>query len=101
MTMLNTNRRTRIRLLPTAMLSLALGAGFASVGHAQDISPLGAGAMDTALRMTAGELREEIRSTAHRAVWLTRVNVARDLGVRLSSQQRPFRLAGRDTGQRG
>ena len=100
MNMLNTNRRTRFGLLPTVMLLLALGAGFASVGQAEETA-LGQAKATMVRPAAASQMRNEIRSTAHRAIWLTRVNVATDLGVRLNSQQRPFRLASRDMGKRG
>ena len=100
------NRFGRIVRLPIVLLVLAFGAGFASVGQAQDIPAI----VVTAERPTRcapllswqhRELRNAIRDGASHAVWKTRVSVATDLGVKLNSRQRPFTIAGKDAYGRG
>lgn len=97
----NENRNRRSGVLPTALLMLAFGASFGSVGHAestpQDLTVTAKADDQTGAR----ELRGEMQSTARDAAWLTRVSVATDLGVRLNSQHHRFRLASRETGKRG
>lgn len=87
--------------LPTALLTLALFAGFASVGQAQDMPELVVTAAKTELCDTAATLRDDMQAKAQLAVWQTRVSVASDLGLRLTADDRPLSLAGRDAGKRG
>ena len=99
------NRFRRIARLPTVLLLLALSAGFASVGQAQDIPVIVVTAERPTICASAltrdQKLRNAIRSGASHAVWKTRVSVATDLGVKLNSRQRPFRVAGKDAHTRG
>ena len=94
-------RLARFGRLPTALLVLVLAAGFASVGQAQDMPELVVTAEKTELGETAAALRDGIQAKAQLAVWQTRVSVAFDLGLRLTGEERPPRVAGKDTGKRG
>lgn len=95
MSILTKNRESRFPSLPTAMLWLALGASFASVGHAeealQNVTVTGRAPMET----PATAIRNELQATAEDAVWLTRISVASKLSARLHHQRRPFRVASR------
>ena len=83
---------TRSAWLPTAVVWLALGAGFASVGQAET-TPL-TDVTTTANRdVETTELRDAMRAEAHKAVKQTRISVSADLDARLDSQQEPLRLA--------
>lgn len=98
---LNRTRDSRFGWLPTAVLTLALGAGFAPVGHAETIAQtitVTAPALECA---KVEDLRQAMQATARDAAWHTRIRVATDLSVRLNSQHRPFRLASRKQGNRG
>ena len=96
------NRFGRLAQLPAVLLALALGAGFASVGHAEDIP---SSMVITAKRPTQCEsaltLRNHIRDTARLAVWKTRVSVASDLGRKLNNREPEYRVAGDFADQRG
>jgi hypothetical protein len=98
------NRLARISGLPIALL--ALSAGFASIGQAQDIPSMvitteRPSHCDSALAFGNKEIGEKIRATAASAVWQTRVDVAIDLGAKLNSRQPSFRVAGRYLDKRG
>lgn len=97
------NRRDKRRsVLPTVLLTLAFGAGFASVGQAQDIPETTVTAQSTSICGPDLAMRTELRSTAERAILATRINVAVDLQMRLSRQQkRSLKLAGKPPGTRG
>jgi len=94
------NRLVRIQL-PTVLLGLALYAGFAAVGYAQDISSMVVTAERPAHSDSVLMLRDEVRATAGDAVWNTRLRVATSLGAKLATQPHPTRLAGRYSGKRG
>ncbi|HHQ14044.1 MAG TPA: hypothetical protein ENK16_03355 [Chromatiales bacterium] len=94
-------RDTRFGVLPTAVLTLALGAGFAPVGQAETITQTMTVTAPAAECVKAEDLRQAMQATARDAVWRTRIRVATDLSVRLNSQHRPFRLASREQGKRG
>ena len=87
--------------LPTALLTLALFAVFASVGQAQVMPELVVTAAKTELGDTAAALRDDMQAKAQLAVWQTRVSVASDLGLRLTGDDRPARVAGADADKRG
>jgi hypothetical protein len=100
------NRWTRIARLPIGMLVLALGAGLASEGQAQDIPTMVITAerpshCEPGLALHEQKLGNEIRMTADLAVWKTRISVATDLGVKLNTLQPTFRVAGRYLDKRG
>lgn len=79
--------------LPTVMLTLALAVGFASVGQAQDVAEIVVTAEKPEHNVTAALIREEMQSEARLAAWKTRMDVATDLGKRLSMENRPERVA--------
>lgn len=97
-----TYRAKRRSSLPTVLLMLASGAGFAPVGQADDIPHTTVTAQASP---SCGELtveQEAMHAEATRAVWDTRISVATDLYERLSRQhRRSFRVAGSDAGKRG
>jgi hypothetical protein len=100
------NRLTRISRLPIVLLVLALGAGVASVGQAQDIPNMVITAerpshCESAPALRKQEVSDEIRTTADDAVWETRIRVARDLGAKLNRLQPTFRVAGKYLDKRG
>lgn len=94
-------RIEEFRRLPTALLTLAMFAGFASVGQAQDMPELVVTAQRLEAPELASELRHDLRSGATDAVWETRVTVAAALGIRLTGEDRPVRIAGSGAGKRG
>ena len=88
-------RDSRCLSLPTAVLLLALGVSFASVGQAEEVLDE---TVVTAKRLTANgaqDLRPEIEATTEDAAWRTRIRVAANLSARLNVQHRPYRLASR------
>ena len=95
------NRVGRFIQLPNALLLLALGAGFASVGQAEDVPSMIITAPKPADCATNSKFENEIVAQARLAVWGTRLSVATDLGAKLHSQPRVFRIAGKDIGNRG
>ena len=100
------NRIARIFRLPTLLLLLAVSAGFASVGQAQEIPTIVITAerpekCESLLTMRSEARGTEIRTDAARAIWKTRVSVATDLSAKLNDKQRPFRIAGKYTDKRG
>jgi hypothetical protein len=94
-------RLARFGRLPTAVLVLALAAGFGSVGQAQDMPELVVTAEHSELGETTAALRDGIQAQAEFAVWQTRMSVAFDLGLRLTGEDRPSRVAGKHAGKRG
>lgn len=101
MTNLNINRNTRFGLLPTVVLMLAMTAGFASVGRADESAQPGKAAGTPAAAKETSVLRETFRAEALDAAWMTHINVSIDLDARLNRQHSPYRLASRDQGKRG
>ena len=95
------NRVRRFIQLPTTLLLLALVAGFASVGQAEDLSAMVITTPRPADCETESTFEDEMAAKAELAVWMTRVSVATDLGAKLHSQRRAFRIAAKDTGNRG
>lgn len=79
--------------LPTVMLTLALAVGFASVGHAQDVTEMVVTAQKPQHAVTSALIRDEVQSDARSAARETRIEVAADLGLRLSKEFRPARVA--------
>ncbi len=94
-------RIEEFRRLPTALLTLAMFAGFASVGQAQEMPELVVTAQKLGAPELTCELRDDLRSGATDAVWDTRVAVAAALGIRLTGEDRPVRIADRGAGSRG
>lgn len=90
------SRRTRPARLPTALLSLAIFAGSASVGQAEEIPTL----VITAERPVHSDFKSSIRDEMHEstqvAIWMTRISVGTDLGVKLGRPNQSFRLAAAD-----
>lgn len=98
MNRLTINRESRFASLPTAVLSLALSVGLASVGQAEEVLQEMTITAKPVANTTAKDLRNDIQSTAQDAAWHTRVRVASKLGARLNGQRRAYRLASRDRG---
>ena len=96
------NRPGRVAQLPAVLLTLALSAGFAAVGNAQDTSSMIITAERPVHSENRAHLRDEMQAQARLAVWQTRVSVGTKLGAKLNSgQTRTFRVAGKYTGKRG
>ena len=95
---LTKNRYSRFQSLPTAVLSLALCVGLASVGQAEEVLQEITITAKPVVHNTAEVVRNDIRSTAADAAWRTRVNVASKLSMRLNGQRRAYRLASRERG---
>jgi hypothetical protein len=94
------NRAKRRSSLPTVLLMLALGAGFATVGQAQDIPQVTVTVKSS--NCSHDLMRDDMQTKATRAVWDTRISVAADLYARLYRQhRRSFQVAGGDSGNRG
>ncbi|MDH3978723.1 MAG: hypothetical protein OEU86_09415 [Gammaproteobacteria bacterium] len=91
------SRFGRPAFLPTALLMLAINAGFASVGHAQESSTM----VITAERLSDVDYSTELRADAENAVWKTRLSVATGLGAKLQSHRRNFRVAAAASDKRG
>ena len=87
--------------LPTVLLSLALFAGSASVGYAEELSSLVITAERPAHSSFSSSIRDEMRADTETAVWMTRINVGTELGVKLSQPGRTYRLAALDMNKRG
>jgi len=96
-------RTTRPVRLPTVMLMLASIAGFASVGHAEEIAVTTVTTSGPLLCDDNPTIAQEMQSQTERAIHDTRVSVAIELHGRLHRQQRAsFKLAGGDpAGLRG
>ena len=82
----------------TALLSLAFFAGSASVGHTQELPSLVITAERPVHSDFSSSIRDEIRERTQVAVWMTRINVRTDLGVKLS---RAHQVAATDVNKRG
>jgi len=87
--------------LPTVMLMLAMIAGFASVGQAQDIPQIVITAERPDATETSEAFRQEMQATAESAVRKTQLSVAIDLGMKLTHEQERIRLAGNYDRKRG
>ena len=87
--------------LPTVLLALALFAGSASVGHADELSSMVITAERPAHTSFSSSIRNEMRADTETAVWMTRINVGTDLGMKLSQPNRSFRVAALDMNKRG
>jgi len=93
---MKTERNFRARRgaqLPTVTLLLALLVSFASVGQAQDVAEIVVTADKPEHDENAALIREEMQSDARLAVSKTRMDVAAELGQRLSKENRPPRVA--------
>ncbi len=87
--------------LPTVLLLLAFFAGSASVGHAQELSSLTITAERPVHSSFTSSIRDEMRADTEIAVWMTRINVGTELGLKLSRPSRNYRLAALDMNKRG
>ncbi len=87
--------------LPTVLLLLALFAGSASVGHAEELSSMIITAERPAHTSFSSSVQDEMRAETETAVWMTRINVGTDLGMKLSQPSRTYRLAALDMNKRG
>lgn len=90
-------RAQRNRSLPTVLLTLALAAGFASVGHADEIPQVTTVAKAP---LAAPKLGNEMQATADTAVAATLDAVAAELDARLKGERR-VRIAARGNAKRG
>ncbi len=95
------SRNWRSACLSTALLSLALVAGTASVGHAQEIESLVVTAERPVHTDFAASIRDEMRSHTEAAVWMTRIDVGTDLGLKLGRPSERFHVAATDMNKRG
>jgi len=89
----NHSRNKRPARLPTVLLSLALSAGCASVGQAEDITTLVITAKRPAVIDFTASIQDEMRAGTQIAVWQTQISVSTDLGVKLNQPSRAYRLA--------
>jgi len=95
------SRNRRSVRLSTALLSLAIFAGTASVGHTQELESL----VITAERPVHTEFRasiqDEMRAHTQTAVWMTRIDVGTDLDLKLGRPSYRFQVAATDVNKRG
>jgi len=101
---MNSKTESRSRLparLLTVLLWPALIAGFASVGHAQEPSSLVITVKRPAPRDFNASIRKEVHERTQVAVWMTRIHVRTDLGVKLGQPTHIYRLAASDMNKRG
>ena len=87
--------------LPTVLLLLALFAGSASVGHAQELSSLVITTERPIYTDFSASIRDEMHADTQTAVWMTRISVGTDLGIKLGRPSRKYRLAALDMNKRG
>jgi len=95
------DRIRRISRLPIALLMPALIVGFAAVGHAQGIPQILITAERPADCETSVDLRDQIQTSARRAVWKTQVRVGADLSMKLNNRNAWVQLAGTEDRKRG
>jgi hypothetical protein len=95
------SRNRRPARLLTALLWLALFAGSASVGQAQELSSLVITAQRPVHTDFSLSVRDEMHETSQTAVWMTRINVRTDLGLKLGRPSRKYQAAITDTNKRG
>lgn len=95
------NRNRRLAHLPTALLSLALFAGFASVGQAEEIPSLVITAERPIHTDFSSSIRNEMRERTEVSIWMTRIEVGTDLNLKLSRRSQAFRMAVSDANKRG
>jgi hypothetical protein len=92
--------RRPARLL-TALLTLTLIVGTASVAQAQEISSM----VITAKRPVHCDFNSMIRDEMHAdtkiTVWLTRIDVGTDLGIKLGRPNRKYQVATNEKNKRG
>lgn len=79
--------------MPTVLLSLALSAGFASVGQAENITTIVVTAKKPAATDFSASIRDEMRARTQITVWQTRISVGADLDIKLNQPSRALRLA--------
>lgn len=95
------SRNRRPARLLTALLSLAFFAGSATVGQAQELSSLVITAERPVHSDFSSSIRGEMRERTKIAVWMTRINVGTDLGVKLGRPGRKYRVAAADMNNPG
>ncbi len=95
------SRDKRPACLLTALLWLAIFAGSASVGHAQELPSLVITAERPVYSDFSSSIRDEMRNRTQIAVWMTRFNARTDLGVKLGQHGKTYRVAAIDTNKRG
>lgn len=97
-----TDRRVTRNRLPTALLLVALSAGLATVGQAQEIPTLVVTTERPATISHFDQYRNAVRANAQEALWLTRISVGMDLSAKLARPTRKPRVAAKtDTSKRG
>ncbi|MAF83551.1 MAG: hypothetical protein CL797_05550 [Chromatiales bacterium] len=85
----------------TVLLSLVFIVGFASVGHAQELPSLVITAERPVYTDFSSSIRNEIRNQTEIAVWMTRINVRTNLGVKLGHSERSYQVAATGVKTRG
>jgi len=90
------DRKWRISRLPIELLLPALIVGFAAVGHAEGIPQMLITAERPEVCETSANLRDQMQTTAQRAVWKTQIHVGTDLSMKLNSRNGWIRLAAMD-----
>ena len=101
---MNSSKESRIRRparLLTALLQVVFFTGFASVGHTQELPALVITAKRAVHTDFISSVRDEMRDRTQIAVWMTRINVRTDLGLKLGQTDQSYRLAATDANKRG
>ncbi len=95
------NRKKRPALLPIALLSLAIFATSASVGYAEEQSSLTITAKRPEQTDFSASIREEMNKVTETAIWMTRIQVGTDLGMKLGQPGNRHRMAANKRNTRG
>ncbi len=95
------SRNRRPARLLTALLSLAFFAGAASVGHTEELPSLVITAERPVHTDFSASIRDEMRERTQITVWMTRIDVRTDLGLKLGRSARTYRVAATDVSKRG
>jgi len=97
---INSRNRRPARLL-TALLALTFSVGIASVAQAQEVSSMVVTAKRPVHCDFSSTIRDEMRDDTKIAVWMTRIDVGTDLGIKLGRPNRKYQVATTEKNNRG
>jgi len=95
------NRNWRPARLLTALLTLTFCVGIASVAQAQEVPSIVITAKRPIHCDFSSTIRDEVRDDTKIAVWMTRIDVGTDLGIKLGRPNRKYQLATIEKNKRG
>ncbi len=94
-------RKKRPAYLPIALLSLVIFTTFASVGYAEEPSSLIITTKRPEQIDFSASIRKEMDKYTETAIWMTRIQVGTDLGMKLGQPGNRHRVAANSRNTRG